>query len=119
MKKIRYRLLKRSVLVFACLIAVFASMLISISFKRSYTAQWSHAFDTLAACAKGVQSAHAAYVLKGADADENKLTEIARQYDLSAEIRISDRPDSAVSYVSNGIMTAETDIQLGNKLYRL
>ncbi len=39
MKKIKFRLLKRTLVVFACLTAVFASSLISISFKRSYMAQ--------------------------------------------------------------------------------
>ena len=119
MKKIKFRLLKRTLVVFACLTAVFASSLISISFKRSYMAQWSHAFDALSACVKGVQSAYAAYVLKGADADIEKLNEIARQYDLSAEITESGKEKSAVSYVSGGAMTVETDLRLGHKLYRL
>lgn len=119
MKKIKYRLLKRTLIVFACLTAVFASSLISISFKRSYMLQHAHVFDALSACAKGVQSAYAAYVLRGADADIDKLNEIARQYDLSAKIILSDKEKSAVSYVSGGVMTAQTDLRLGNKLFRL
>ncbi|MBR3929530.1 MAG: HAMP domain-containing protein [Clostridia bacterium] len=119
MKKIKHKLLKRTVIVFACLTAVFATALISISFKRSYMAQHAHTFDTLSACCKGVQSAYAAYVLKGADADIDKLNEIARQYDLSAKMEEAERAESAVSFVSNGIMTAETDLCLGNKRYRL
>lgn len=119
MKKIRYKLLKRSVIVFMCLTAVFAASLISISFKRSYMTQQSHAFESLSACSKGVMNAHAAYVLKGADADETKLNEIARQYNLSAKIEKTEKEKSAVSYVSGGVLTAETDLQLGNTLYRL
>lgn len=119
MKKIRYKLLKRSVIVFMCLMAVFATALISISFKRSYMAKWSDAFNALSACSMGVQSTYASYVLKGSDADEKKLNEIARQFDLSAKIEKADREQYAVSYVSNGVMTTETDIKLGNQLYRL
>ena len=119
MKKIKFRLLRRSVIAFACLMAVFGTALISISFKRSYMSQCSHAFDALSACASGIQSTHASYVLKGSDADEAKLNEIARQYDLTAKIEKADRKQSAVSYVSDGVMTAETDLTLGNQLYRL
>ncbi|MBQ2433916.1 MAG: HAMP domain-containing protein [Clostridia bacterium] len=119
MKKIRYKLMKRCVIVFMCLTAVFSTALISISFKRSYMAQNAHAFDALSACLKGVQSAHAAYVLKGSDADEKKLNEIARQYDTTARIVKSEKAQSAVSYVSDGVMTAQTDLTLGNQLYRL
>ncbi len=119
MKKIRFRLLKRSVIIFVCLMAVFGTALISISFKRSYMAEHAHVFNALSACANGVQSAYAAYALKGADADIEKLTEIAHQYDLSAEIRESDFEKSAVSYVSDGTLHAQTDLRLGNTLYRL
>lgn len=119
MKKIRLRLLKRSVVIFACLLAVFGTAMISISFKRSYMAEHAHAFDALSACAKGVQSAHASYVLKGAQADTEKLSEIARQYDLTAKVEKAQEEKSAVSYVKDGVLTAETDLKLGNKLYRL
>lgn len=119
MKKIKFRLLKRSVIVFACLMAVFGSVLISISFKRSYMAEWAHAFSTLSACASGVQSAYASFVLSGADAEINKLNEIARQYDISAKIFETDFEKSAVSYVREGTLHAETDLHLGNALYRL
>ena len=116
MKKIRYRLFIRSLLVFSCLTAVFASALISISFKRSYMAEQNHIFETLSACAKGVQSAHAVYALKGADADQSKLYEIARQYDISAKIRETEKESSAVSYVSGGMLFAEADLSLGGRL---
>ena len=119
MKKIRFRLLTRSVMVFACLMAVFAAALISISFKRSYMAQQAHIFDALSACCKGVQSAHASYALKGADADQDKLTEIARQYDPSAVITKAEKAKSTVSYVKNRTLTAETNLMLGKTLYRL
>ena len=119
MKKIKFRLLKRSVIIFACLMAVFGSSLISISFKRSYMAEQSHVFNALSACASGIQSAYAAFVLRGADADLSTLNEIARQYDLSAKISETDFEKSAVSYVREGTLHAETDLHLGNALYRL
>ena len=119
MKKIRFKLLRRSVIVFACLTAVFASALISISFKRGYMAQHAHIFDALSACCKGVQSAHASYALKGADADAEKLSEIARQYDPGASVTQAEKAKSAVSYVKDGTLTAETDLMLGNTRYRI
>lgn len=119
MKKIKFRLLKRSVIVFACLMSVFASSLISISFKRSYMAEHAHAFNALSVLCKGVQSTYASYVLKGADADIEKLNEIARQYDPSAEIEEAEFEKSAVSYVSGCTLCVQTDLMLGNRLYRV
>ena len=119
MKKIRYKLLARSVPVFALLTAVLVSVLLAVTFEKSLESERAYAVEKLSACIKTLQSAYAGYAMQGAEPDGFMLQSAARQADASAKVeKVSFETASETRFTENTLL-ASSDARLGNSVYRV
>lgn len=114
MRKIKYRLLIRSVSAFAVLTALFSGILIAHSFETGLRRERAHAAETLSACIKGVQSAYAAYAIQGASPEAQAIQRAAEQYEPSAKVTRGNASIAAIR-LQGRTLIAEAGFTIGGE----
>ncbi|MBE5767399.1 MAG: HAMP domain-containing histidine kinase [Clostridiales bacterium] len=119
MKKIRYRLLARSMLVFVLLTAVLVSVLVTLAFERSLESERVYTAEKLEMCIKGIQSVYAGYAVQGEKPNLTIIQNAAAQIEASAKVEMAYGENSVCMNLSDKTIRASAAAQMGNEIYRV